>query len=110
MRLLTVGAEPKQKIRVPLGDDVVIIDLIFRPMVQSWFIDVTFRDVVICQGRRLVLGVLMLEDLQKPFDLIIYDSSKLDLDPFSLTDFTGRCKLYVLEREDLISLRGFDVV
>ncbi|WP_286931338.1 hypothetical protein [Marinobacter sp.] len=48
-----------------------------------------------------------MESRNLPFDFIVTDESGNGLDPFRLDDFEqGRCRLYLLEPEDMLRVRN----
>ena len=54
----------------------------------------------------IIFGSLHMVSQNQPFDFEVLDNSGLGIDPFKLDDFSaGRCSLYVLERDDMVSIR-----
>lgn len=111
MKILTLTIEPKQKLTVLFEDTTIVIVFRFNPTVQLWTMNITFRDEVLVNGKSVVLGTPLLEEFNMPFDLICVDNQKVGIDPFQVGDFaSNRVSLYLLEREDTIELRGYDVI
>lgn len=110
MKQVIISTEPKQKIIIPYEDTNIILIIKYRPTIQSWTMDINFRDEDLVNGKRLVCGIQMLKQFNKPFDFALVDNSKTGLDPFKEDDFTSRISIYLLERDDLITLRGYDVI
>lgn len=110
MRKLTIGTEPKQKITVLFEDTTIVIELTFRPTIQSWTMDIAFRGEKLINGKKLVIGLPLLKQFNKPFDIILFENQNTGIDPFKQDDFQDRVSVYLMEREDLIAARGYDVV
>jgi hypothetical protein len=111
MKEITIGVEPKQKITILYEDTTIILTVKFRPTIASWTVDINFRDGAVVNGKKLVCGLELLKQFNKPFDLTLVDNSNTGIDPFKQDDFsTGRISIYLLERADLIELRGYDVI
>jgi|TARA_R110000737_G_C14513355_1_gene474064 hypothetical protein len=75
---------------------------------EQWFVDFTFKSLII-KGLRLVLSSNVLGQWENilPFGLmcISTDGAGKEVDPFLLNDFSGgRCKLYILTKEELTEL------
>lgn len=110
MKQITLGQEPKQKIDILFEDTQIIIEFRFNPTIQSWTMNINFRDEEIINGKRITLNVQMLKQLQKPFDIVAIENQNTGIDPFKQDDFKDRVSLYLLEREDLKEIRGYDVI
>jgi hypothetical protein len=110
MKQVIIGTEPKQKITIAYEDTTIILTVKFRPTIQSWTVDIVFRGEEIANGKRLVCGLELLKQLNKPFDFVLVDNSNTGIDPFKLDDFTSRISMYLFERDDLVDIRGYDVV
>lgn len=110
MKQITIGTEGKQKITILYEDTTIVLTVKFRPTIQSWSFDVIFRDEELINGKKLTCGLELLKQFNKPFDFVLVDNSKTGLDPFKQDDFEERISMYLLERDDLILLRGYDVI
>lgn len=110
MKIITFGKEPKQKITILFEDTSIIIEIRYRPTIQSWTIDITFRDEVLVSGKRLTAGLMLLKQFNKPFDITLKENQKTGLDPFLQDDFEKRFTVFLFEREDVKELRGYDVI
>jgi len=110
MKQITIGTEPKQKITILYEDTQIIIDVKYRPITQSWTMDINFRDEALVNGKKLVIGLPLLKQFNKPFDIVLQENQNTGIDPFKQDDFTSRISVYLLERDDLIELRGYDVI
>jgi len=111
MKILTLTNEPKQKLDILFEDTVITIEFRFNPTITNWTMNITFRDEVLVNGKSVVLGVPLLREFNKPFDLVCVDNKNTGIDPFQLTDFsTNRVSLYLLNRDEVKQVRGYDVI
>ena len=110
MKQITIGTEPKQKISILFEDTVIILDIKYRPTVRSWTMDINFRDEPLVNGKKLTMGLALLRQFNKPFDIVLQENQNTGIDPFKQDDFQDRVSVYLLERDDLIELRGYDVI
>ena len=110
MRQITIGTEPKQEITILYEDTVIKLDLKFRPTAASWTMDINFRDETLINGKKLVMGIQLLKQFNKPFDIVLKENQNTGIDPFKQDDFKNRVSVFLLERDDLIALRGYDVI
>lgn len=61
-------------------------------------------------GVKMALGVTHIRHRNWPFDFAVIDTTGEGIDPFRVDDFTtGRCELYFVTPEEMITLRGADV-
>lgn len=75
--------------------------LYFSGRMQSWFYDITYRDISI-YGSKVVLTPNSLRQLKNiiPFGLAFFSDS--DIEPFQIDDFgSGRIRLGVLTNEEV---------
>lgn len=110
MKQITIGTEPKQKITLLYEDTTITLDVTYRPTIESWTMNITFRDEELVNGKKLVMGIPLLKQFNKPFDIVCKENQNTGIDPFKQDDFQDRVSVYLLERDDLIELRGYDVV
>lgn len=93
--------DPYQSHIIKLEDSEIELKLRFMPKVASWFAD--FDSI---KGVRLSVGVRFLKAHSKDYDFICRDMSDNGIDPFRVDDFSsGRCELYLLEPDDVETLR-----
>ena len=105
-QILNITDESNQRHRVLFEDDEVLLKLRFNTTVQTWTIDVSYKTFQIF-GIKLSLSVLHFRSSNQPFDFFVIDNSGEDLDPFKIDDFiNGRCSLYILDADDMESIRG----
>lgn len=86
----------------------VTLELRFLPQVQRWMINVSFQGRSV-SGVFLALGVLHINNNLFPFDFVVTESSGTELDPFKGDDFVSRCKMYMLEPDEMEAIRGLPV-
>lgn len=110
MRLIeNITDEAIQTHTILIDIDEVILQIRYYHTIQSWFINVNYKNFSI-NGLRLVLGTLFFRSSNQPFDFFLTENSKTQIDPFKIDDFSsGRCSLFLLEREDMKIIRGTDV-
>ncbi len=110
MKKITLTNEPKQKLSILFEDTSIIIEFRFNPTIESWTMNINFRDTVLVNGKKISLGFPILKEFNKPFDLVCVDNKNLGIDPFRLKDFSSdRVSLYLLNRLEVEELRGYDV-
>ena len=111
MKKITLTDEPKQKLDILFEDAVILIEFRFNPTIANWTMNINFRDTSLVNGKSVTIGLPLLKEFNKPFDLVCVDNKNTGIDPFQLTDFnSNRVSLYLLEREDVEELRGYDVI
>ncbi len=110
MKQIILTNEPKQKLNILFEDTEIIIVFRFNPTIQSWTMNITFRDSPILNGKKITIGLQMLKQLNKPFDIVAVENQNTGIDPFKQDDFEARVSLYLLERADVKTLRGYDVI
>jgi len=110
MKQITIGTEPKQKITLLYEDTTIILTVKYRATISSWTMDINFRDEPLVKGKKLVMGIPLLKQFNKPFDITLVENQNTGIDPFKQDDFKDRVSVYLLERDDLIAIRGYDVI
>ena len=100
----------KKYYEVKIEDQEIILSLRFYPTIEQWNFDVEFKEKKVL-GVKLSLGTLHIVSANLPFDFIVLDGSGEGVDPFKVDDFVtdGRCKLYILDPEDMEEIRGIPV-
>ena len=98
---LNVGSEPYQIIDFNFFDERLRMTLTFNSLSNRWFMSLEKpnENEVICQSVALVCGVRLLERMNLPYFMVIYDNSENGLDPSHLTDFENRCSLFLFNKE-----------
>lgn len=110
MKIIDLSNEPYQSQTVVLDNLDIKITVRFLPTVSMWLMKVDIDGENIIDGVALSCGSVIMQQFNKPFGFIVDDKSTIGIDPFRLEDFSdGRCVLYMLEREEMITLRGYDV-
>ena len=107
IRITNITDSPKQRhtLITPVGD--CVMELTYRPAVQSWFFDLTWNDKTI-QGYRIAAGLPLIMGANWPFAFFCLESGGVD--PYRMDDFkTGRCQLYFITPETTALLRGTEV-
>ena len=91
-------------ISTPTG--AITLMLRFYPRAQFWTLSTVYSGVE-CNGLKLALGTLHMRSRNMPFDFVVVDDGGSGVDPFSVDDFaSGRCRLMMLERQDMDEIRG----
>lgn len=107
--IVNITEDANQRHLISLEDGEIILELRFYPTIQQWSFDIDFQDKII-KGVKVSLGVLHILNENYPFDFICLDLSGQGVDPFRVDDFSeGRCKLYILDPEDMEDVRGVPV-
>lgn len=105
-RVQNITNEPIQRHTIFLPGGNLILKLRFLPPVQIWVFDAEYNGWTV-KGIKLSLGVLHIVSQNQPFDFVVIDRSRTDIDPFRRNDFsTGRCELVLLEPSDMVDVRG----
>lgn len=108
-RIQNITAEPIQRHTIVFEESEIILTLRFYPRTQIWCMDAEFGDWQVF-GLKLSVGVLHMISQNQPFDFIVTDNSGEGFDPFQRTDFqSGRCRLYLLESGEMVTIRGDEV-
>ena len=104
-RILNISDETIQRHTVLFEESEVILTLRFYPKTEHWMFDAEYNGKAI-YGVKLSVGVLHMVSENQPFDFYCEDRSGNGIDPFQRDDFiNGRCRLYMLEAEDMIAVR-----
>ena len=85
----------------------ISLTLRFYPTAQIWCFDAEYNSVSV-EGIKLSAGVLHMRSRNFPFDFVV--STTEGIDPFRVNDFSsGRCKLYLVTREEMETVRDAPV-
>jgi hypothetical protein len=108
-QLTNITSDALQRHALIIGEKTAILTLKFIESSQIWVFDIEYEGFT-KYGFKLSLGVQHLNNYNWIFDFVILDTSNSGIDPFKLDDFeSGRIELYMLEQNDLLELRGYDV-
>ena len=109
-QIVNITQSADQQHTIALEDQEIILSLRFYPTIEQWNFDVEFKEKKVL-GVKLSLGTLHTVSANLPFDFIVLDGSGEGVDPFKVDDFVtdGRCKLYILDPEDMEEIRGVPV-
>jgi len=106
IEIMNITADPYQRHVITTDTAPITLLLRYYPRAQFWTLSVEYRGVE-CNGLKLSNGVLHMRSRNLPFDFIVVDTGGNGIDPFSVDDFsTGRCRMLMLERADMESVRG----
>lgn len=106
MKKLLLTEDIHQSNLIPFEDDFITLELKF--IETCWFMNVTYKGKT-QNGIRVTSGVLLCSGMNFPFDFIV-DDKLLELDAFSEDSFTKEIfDLLLLERNEITSLRGYEV-
>jgi len=105
-RIINITGETIQRHTVLFEESEIVLTLRFYPKTQHWTFNAEYEDAAI-HGVKLSVGVLHMVSKNQPFDLYCEDRSGNGIDPFQRDDFAkDRCRLYMLETEDMIGVRN----
>jgi len=105
-RLQNITDEPIQNHILEAAGVTVEVTLRFLPQVAAWFADVTCAGKT-RRGVRLAIGTLHVESANMPVDMVVRETSGLDIDPTRRDDFsTRRCELFFLMPDEMEAIRG----
>ena len=106
MRLIEIDPKPIQRFYVPFEGENIKVELYFKDA-GYWIANFSYSDKSI-NGVMLASRVLLLEGRNFAFDFVI-DDKGLELDPYDLNSFDENFSLYLLERDNMSEIRGYDV-
>lgn len=105
VRIQNITDEAHQTHTILFEESEIELTVRFLPVVGFWFIDVSYGGRA-AYGCKLSVGVLHLLSRNYPFDFTVRDLTSQGLDPVRRDDFiTGRCALYMLDAEDMETIR-----
>ena len=108
-RVDNIGTETWQRHVILFQETELVLILHYYPTTELWTFDAEYKDFTV-YGVGLSVGTLHIESRNQPFDFIVQDTSGNGLDPFRREDFAqGRNVLYLLEPDDIASIRGVEV-
>lgn len=104
-----IGTEGFQRHIIPLTDYDCVLSIRFYSLTQIWQISVEYNGISY-NGVKLSCGALHMRSANLPFDFIVVDESENGIDPYKQDDFSGgRCTLYMLNADEMESIRGQEV-
>lgn len=96
-------------ITIPFEDNDIHIKIKYLSIVQIWSMNILYKDIQI-NGIKLSCGVPHLRAKNLPFDFLLENNIKSGFDPYLESDMSdGSYTLYLLEREDMNEIRGYEV-
>lgn len=105
-RITNITDETIQRHIIVFEESEIILTLRYYPKTQHWTFDAEFAGRAV-YGVKLSVGVLHMTSQNQPFDFFVTDRSGNGIDPFQINDFTsGRCRLYMLETEEMVAVRA----
>lgn len=106
IEITNITNDPFQRHVIVTDTAPITLLLRFYPRAQFWTLSVEYQGIP-SNGYKLACGTLHMQSRNMPFDFIVADTGGTGIDPFSIDDFAnGRCKLLMLERADMESVRG----
>lgn len=105
-QIQNITSEPIQRHTIVFEESGITLTLRFYPRTQIWCFDAEFLDNAV-YGIKLSVGALHIVSQNFPFDFAVLDLSNNGIDPFLTSDFIdGRCRLYMLEPDDMVEARN----
>lgn len=111
-----IRAVPNQTFRTVIEQGLIQFQLYFRPAIQMWMIDISFKGVFVVKGIRVCNYPNLLEQFTEiiPFGLMCSVGAEVGYEPSLIDDFsTQRVTLNVLNQEEIqqiediyVELRG----
>lgn len=106
IRIQNIGNEILQRHVIIFQENEIILTLRFLPMVSIWVFNVEYKGRQ-SNGHKLSCLTPHMFSTNFPFDFIVTDDSGAGLDPIDRNDFINeRCSLFMLEPDDIESIRG----
>lgn len=100
-KLTGLTATPSQKLQTPIGDNFADINLVYRPSIQMWFIDVAYQGIEI-KGMRVCHNINLLAQYSKILNFGLYVEMDGATEPALIDDFsTGRVLLNILDESEI---------
>lgn len=110
MRKFNITNEANQKFTIPFEDNNITVNVKFLTVSESWIINVEDEQEFELNGVKLAANIDLLRQQNRPYDFFINDDVGIGTDPFSINSFSdGLFSFYLLERSDLVTIRGYDV-
>ncbi len=95
---------------IPFEDYEISLRFKYLSICQIWIMNLKYKDHII-NGLKLSCGVRMLQTMNYPFDFIIENNLNNGFDPYLESDFSDESySIYILDREDMYEIRGYEVV
>lgn len=109
VQIENITDEPHQRHVILFEESEIELTLRFLPVVQIWVFSVGYKGAQ-ASGYKLSNDVLHMRSRNFPFDFTVRDLSGAGLDPFRIDDFsTNRCALYMLDADDMETVRDAPV-
>ena len=98
-QLQGIGAHYNQRFSYTFKGEQIIFVLRYAPMVESFFIDVSYKDFSV-KGLRVVQSYNILKQWERiiPFGIAIV--SENNLEPLLIDDFLDNTKMYIIDNEE----------
>lgn len=110
MKIIELSKDSIQSQTVVIDGMDIKITARFLPIVSMWVLKVDIDGENIADGISMSCGSVIMQQFNKPFAFIVDDKSNLGIDPFRIEDFSdGRCVFYMLDRNEIAEVRGYDV-
>lgn len=104
MKEIPILTSEKQDIIITVDGVDISLLIVFNSIIGQWSISVSGVE----NGIILSTGVRLMNTI-KAYDFYVENNLSSGIDPFNYNDFEKNYTLYVLERADLLKIRGFDV-
>jgi hypothetical protein len=106
---IQLEARAFQSTTIILEKITYIFEFRFLSAVQIWVMSIFKDDEPLIKGAALTLSKMILNQQNFPFDVFLVDNSKTGIDPFKIDDFNERINIYLLNRDEVTELRGYEV-
>lgn len=109
MKIIDISNETNSRFTIPFEDSDITMEIKFNDIIQSWNCNIFYEEQSF-YGLKLICGSTILKARNLPFDFFIVNNLNSGLDPFLETDFSyGNYTLYLVTRDELTELRGYEV-
>lgn len=101
LSLTGLTATPSQTFQVPISGEFADITLNYRPAIQMWFIDISYKGIDI-NGIRVCNNINLLSQYNKLLKFGMYVEMDGAIEPGLIDDFsTGRALLNILDESEI---------
>lgn len=109
MKIIDLTNETNVRFTIPFEDSDITMEVKFLDVVQMWICNIFYEEQSF-YGLKLACGSTMLRARNLPFDFYLVNNLNNGFDPFLDSDFSDESyTLYLIERDEITELRGYEV-
>ncbi len=105
MREIPITDDEKQDFSIDANGESIEIKVRYNAVISQWSMSVVGQQ----DGMVLATGLTIMDTI-RPYNFTVYSNNKTGVSPHNYDDFSGgNYSLILLERDDMIKVRGYDV-